>query len=68
MNIDIESLNLIIALILIAVSAISLLAVKDWIFSKRCPECANRVKSAARRCQFCQHEFAAHLVKSSPSA
>ena len=49
--------TIIAGLLILAVVSISILAIKDRAFSKPCPACRERVKSAARKCRFCGHLF-----------
>ena len=49
--------TIIAGLLILAVVSIFILAIKDRAFSKPCPACRERVKSAARKCRFCGHLF-----------
>jgi Uncharacterised protein family UPF0547 len=56
---SIDTYTLIAAIVILALMSVFVLAIKDRIFSKPCPECRERVKSAAVKCRFCGHVFTA---------
>jgi ribosomal protein L40E len=53
----ITAYTLIAGILILALVSAGVLAIKDRIFSKLCPECLERVKPAAVKCRFCGHVF-----------